>query len=93
MMHSAGMAALIHASVACVRSIPLVGVGLEPNAMRPYSATTPKPTPIAPRAAIFAYLRTEGPVPVLEADEVMVECSVVFEGRHASRRDAVGNQR
>src|SRR3954454_20879195 len=90
MIHSAGMAAPIHASVACVRSMPPVAAGLEPKAMRPYSASTPKPTPIAPRAASFAYLRTEGGV--FEADEVMVEWSVVFERRHASRSDAVRNE-
>jgi hypothetical protein len=59
MIAAAGIPALIHVSIDCVVSIPPSGVYRDPNAMRPYNASTPNETPTAPRAASFAYLRTE----------------------------------
>ena len=81
MMAAHGTAALIQVTAASVGSIPPLAVWREPTAMSAYSAKTPNETPTAPRAASFAYLRTD----IGESDAVMVGL-VLRRARMGSRR-------
>jgi hypothetical protein len=88
MIAAAGTAALIHASVASVVSMPCVMsptvVWREPYAINAYRPKTAMATPTAPSAASFAYFRME-----MSDGSAMTRVLLVFERSRASDRDAV----